>query len=199
MRRSCAEIEMARAASPRSCASMKLATRARSASLGSPADQSVRRAGRCPCMLARARWRALLTAGTLVSSTDAISLAGQPSTSRAMSAARCRGGRTCSAARKASSIVSRSTTSASGSSSDGAISSSSRSGYGVSHDTSASDRIEVNRRVFRRRLSRHTLVAIRYSHALTSAPPTNDSRARHARRNVSWTASSASSNEASMR
>jgi len=73
------------------------------------------------------------------------------------------------------------------------------SGYGVSHDTSATDRSEVSRRVFRRRPSRHTFVAMRYSQARTIAPPSNDSRARHALRNVSWTASSASSNEASMR
>ena len=42
IRRSFAAIDTARAASPRSCASMKLARSRRSASLGSPADQSVR-------------------------------------------------------------------------------------------------------------------------------------------------------------
>ena len=94
---------------------------------GAPASSPAPAGGRCS------------RPATLVSSAVAVSLAGQPSTSRAMSAARCRGGRTWSAARNASSIVSRSTTTASGSSSVGAISSSSRSGYGVSHGTSAND------------------------------------------------------------
>jgi hypothetical protein len=66
-------------------------------------------------MAARARWSALLAAATLVPSSSALSPAGQPRTSRATNAARCRGGSTCSAARNAGSIVSRSTTTASGS------------------------------------------------------------------------------------
>ena len=33
----------------------------------------------------------------------------------------------------------------------------------------------------------HTLVAMRYSHARTSGPPSKLSRLRHARRTVSWT------------
>ena len=70
IRRSFAAIDTASAASPRSCASMKLASSARSASLGSPADQSVRLAGRCACSVARARWSALLTDATEVSSAD---------------------------------------------------------------------------------------------------------------------------------
>ena len=49
-------------------------------------------------------------------------MAGQPSTSRAISAARCRGGRTCSAARNASDIASREMATASGCSSPGAAS-----------------------------------------------------------------------------
>ena len=65
--------------------------------------------------------------------------------------------------------------------------------------TSRSVSIERTRRALRRMASRHTFVAILYSHARTRALPSNWSRARHARRNVSCTASSASSNEASIR
>ena len=71
---------------------MKLASSARSASFGSPADQSVRCVGRCAWSVARARCSALFTAATLVSSAAAVSAAGQPRTSRAMSVARWRGG-----------------------------------------------------------------------------------------------------------
>ena len=79
-------------------------------------------------MVVRARWSALLAAATLVPSASAVSLAGQPSTSRAISAARCLGGRACRAARNASEIVSRSMATASGCSSVGAAWSRSRSG-----------------------------------------------------------------------
>ena len=116
---------------------MNRASRSRSSSLGEPADHSERFAGRCSLIVARARCSALLVAATLVSRSVAVSLAGQPRTSRAISAARWRGGSTCIAARNASSMVSRSTTTASGSSSVGATSSSSWSGYGWSHGTSA--------------------------------------------------------------
>ena len=95
MRRSWAAMAMAAGASQRSCASMNRASRSRSSSLGEPADHSERFAGRCSLIVARARCRALLAAATLVSSSVAVSLAGQPSTSRAISAARCRGGSTC--------------------------------------------------------------------------------------------------------
>ena len=72
----------AAAASQRSWASMKRSSRARSSADVAPADHSARRAGRCACMVARARCRALLAAATLVSSSAAVSAAGQPSTSR---------------------------------------------------------------------------------------------------------------------
>ena len=49
---------------------------------------------------ARARWSALFTAGTVVSSSSATSRACQPSTSRKISTARWRPGRCCSAAEK---------------------------------------------------------------------------------------------------
>jgi hypothetical protein len=73
----------------------------------------------------RARCSALLAAETLVPSSVAVSLAGIPRTSRSSSTARCRAGKTWSAARNASSIVSRATATASGCSSGAAISSSS--------------------------------------------------------------------------
>ena len=84
IRMSCAAIAIAAAASPRSWASMKPARMARSSSVRSPATQSARRFGRCSCIVARARWRALFVAATLVSSRAAASAAGQPSTSRAI-------------------------------------------------------------------------------------------------------------------
>ena len=65
------------------------------------------------------------------------------------------------AARNASSIVSRSTTTASGCSSLGATSSSRRSGYGWSHGTSAKVCAVVARRELRRSMSRQTFVAMR--------------------------------------
>ena len=80
--------------------------------------------------MARALWSALFTEATLASSADALSFADHPSTSRRISTARCLGGRCWIAAMNASSIVSLATTTAPGSSSAGAIDSSSRSGYG---------------------------------------------------------------------
>ena len=79
-------------------------------------------------MVARARWSALFTAATLVSSSAAHSAADQPSTSLEISTARCFGGRSWIVAMNASSIVSLATSSASGSSSLGAAPSSSLSG-----------------------------------------------------------------------
>ena len=140
-----------------------------------------------------------MAAATLISSMSAVSLADHSSTSRRISTARWRAGRSWITATYASAIVSRATTTASGSSSGGAISSSSRSGYGCSHGTSANDFSAGARRERARSASRQTLVAILYSHARTLSPAVSVSRARHARRNTSCTASSASSNEPSMR
>jgi hypothetical protein len=95
----------------------------------------------------------------------------------------------------ASSIVSRATTTASGSSPGAGMFSSSSSGYGCSHGTSA----VVARRGRRSSASRQAFVAIRYSQARSVERPWNVSRLRHARRNVSWVRSSASSSEPSMR
>ena len=64
--------------------------------------------------VARARCSALLTEATLVSSSSAASLACHFRTSHRMSAARCFGGRCCSAATKASRSVSRCSASSSG-------------------------------------------------------------------------------------
>ena len=88
---------------------------------------------------------------------------------------------------------------ASGSSSLGAISSSRRSGYGWIHGTSANECSEGTRRPRLRMASRHTVVAMRYSQARRFVPGSKVSRAFHARTIVSCTASSASSNEPSMR
>jgi hypothetical protein len=87
-------------------------------------------------------------------------------------------------------MVSLATTTASGWVSLGASSSSSRSGYGWSHGTSAKERSHGTRRRLLRSASRQALVAIRYSQARNPAP-SKLSRLRQARRKVSWTASSA--------
>jgi hypothetical protein len=55
----------------------------------------------------RARWSALLTEATLVSSASATSAAENPSTSRRIRTARWFGGSSCSAATNASSTASR--------------------------------------------------------------------------------------------
>ena len=165
----------------RSWASMNLASRARSDADGSCARQSLRWDGRCCFIVSRARCRAELAAATDVPSIDAVSAAGSPSTSRASSAARCRGGSTWSAARNASSIVSRATATSSGASEAEGISSRRLSGYGDSHGTSAYDVIRGTCRFLARIASMQTLVAIRYSHARTCLP-SNVSRLRQARR-----------------
>ena len=120
--------------SPCSYAAMNFLSSAVSAAVASPAVHSARRAGSRSRRVARARWSALFADATLVSSSAAVSFADQPSTSRRTSTARCRAGRCWTAARYASSIVSRSTTTASGPGS-----SSSRSGYGSSQGRSAAE------------------------------------------------------------
>ncbi len=200
------------ARSARSTASMYRRNTARSCSVGS-ADgaQSRRRSGRCSRNVARARCTALFTDATLPSSRSAVCLAGQPSTSRKISTARCRGGRCWIAARNASSIVSLATTTTSGCSSLGATGSASRSGNGCSHATSVrggrgvlgSDGAATwcgrTRRARPSRASRHAFVAIRYSQARNVERPSKPGRFFQARRNVSCTRSSDSSNEPSIR
>ncbi len=164
-------------------------------------------------MVDRARCSALFTELTLASSSAAVSPADQPSTSRRSSTARCLGGRCWTAARKASSIVSLATTTASGWASLGAAGSSSRSGYGCNQLTSGSGAGSWattgaaagttcggrTRRELWARAFRQALVAIRYSHARKLDRPWKLVRLRQARRNVSWTRSSASSKEPSIR
>jgi hypothetical protein len=117
------------ATSARSWASMKRRSTDRSSSLGPVAcAQSTRHAGSRARIVDRARWSALFTEATLVSSRPAVSLADHPSASRRIKMARCLGGRYWMAARYASSIVSRATTTASGSASLGAAWSSRWSG-----------------------------------------------------------------------
>jgi hypothetical protein len=112
---------------------------------------------------ARARWSALFTEATLVSSSTAVSFAGHPSTSRRISTARGRGDRCWIATMNASSIVSRATTSTS------APSASSRSsGNGSSHGISP---VGDGVRGRRSSASRHAFVAIRYSQARNEARP----------------------------
>ena len=69
--------------------------------------------------VARARWSALLTDATLVSSSSATSVACQRSTSRRMSTARWRGGRCCSAVTNASRMLSRAAATSAGSAPSG--------------------------------------------------------------------------------
>lgn len=75
----------------------------------------------------------------------------------------------------------------------------SRSGYGWSHGMSAKDCILVRRRELRRTMSKHTFVAMRFSHERNNEPPSKLSRLRRARRNVSWPSCSASSKETIIR
>ena len=134
--------------------------------------------------------------GCASSSSAAVSLAGQSSTSRRISTARVFGGRCWIATMNASSIVSlRERPARSGSASGSAIPSSSSSGYGCSHGTSPPRGL----RGLRCSASRQALVAIRYSQARGVERPWKVSRRRQARRNVSWTRSSDSSSEPSIR
>jgi hypothetical protein len=108
-------------------------------------------------------------------------------------------------------MVSRSTAAAPGSVSFGATGSHSRSGNGCSHGmsvrggspTAASDgglrSCGSTRRARPSRASRQALVAIRYSQARTLERPSKAPMPFQARRNVSCTRSSASSNEPSIR
>ena len=77
------------------------------AELAGAVQSSRRPAGRCSRSVARARCSALLTAATPISSSSATSRADQSSTSRRISTARWRGGRSWMTARNVSSIVSR--------------------------------------------------------------------------------------------
>lgn len=163
--------------------------------------------------LARARCRALVTAGTVISRSSAVSAAERPSTCVRSRLARWRGGRCCSAATNANRMLSRSIARSAGSRSP-AGGSASASGIGsiqcsrgrwescISAVTAVGLGSTSNARYLRSRpvsMSRHTLVAMRYSHVPSEDRSPNPSRFRHARKIASCTASSASTTEPSMR
>ena len=166
-----------------------------------PPTSRERRAGRCSCIVARARWRALFAAATLVSS-SAGRLLGRPAQHVARDQRRPlprrqhleRGeerqldrlalDRRPRRARRRRPRPRRAA----------------RSGYGCSHGTSANEPVASSGRAWRRQ-------RVEADVRRDPVQPGPDGRAarrsrrapRHARRNVSCTASSASSNEASIR
>jgi hypothetical protein len=158
--------------------------------------------------VARARCSALFTDTSVVSSSSATSLAFQRSTSRRMSTARCFGGRCSSAATNATRIASRVDASSAGSSVGCTARPSvigSTQGRSLDRTTVARspgagpDPIGNARRVRPCSMSSDTLVAIRYSHERSDERPSKRSWLVHARTIVSWTASSASNDEPSLR
>ena len=160
--------------------------------------------------MARARCSALLTAGTVVSRAVAASAADSLSTSHRTSAARCLAGRCCSAVTNANRTESRSAAISAGSPRSGTtiasgigVTQMSSAGLGRSSDSTGGDdgprSIGSARRFSPRSASRHTLVAIRYSHDRSEERASNRSAPRQARSIVSCTASSASNAEPSIR
>ena len=159
--------------------------------------------------VARARFSALVTDCSVVSSMPATSLAGKSSTSRRISAARWRGGSSCSAVTKASDMASRASYRASGPAAASGRSSRNRSGYGSSHTTSpsrdgsggstSSDRLIAGLRLAARSMFRQRVVAIRYIQVRTDARPSNCRRPCQAVTSVSCSASSASATEPRIR
>ena len=158
--------------------------------------------------VARARWSALLTEATLVSSSSATSVACQRSTSQRISTARWRGGRCCSAATNASRIVSRATATSAGSPSDERVR---RDRLDPRH---LGQRVQVlDDRLARRargpsaargargRSACRGRRSSRSGRATSGAPrgPRSGRSSRQARISVSWTASSASNGEPSIR
>ena len=133
-------------------------------------------------IVARARWRALLTDATEVPSSSATSSARQRSTSRRMRTARCRGGRCWSAATNASRTDSRATVTSAGSpsgttrlSGTGSIQTDSESGggSGVSALWGGLRSIGRARRWLAPSIERQTLVAMRYSQERSDERPSN--------------------------
>src|SRR5690606_18167857 len=164
--------------------------------------------------VARARWSALFTAGTVISSVSAVSAADQLSTWVSNKTARCFGGRYCSAATNASRMLSRrmvystgSTLSSAGRASASGIGSTQYSpGCWLSDisllTTTGSGVLSIGRTRRRSALpstSRQTLVAIRYNQVCVDESFRNESRFFHARNIASCTASSASTTEPSIR
>lgn len=159
--------------------------------------------------MARARCRALLTEATELSSSSATSLADQQSTSRRISTARCRGASRWSAETNASRTDSRATAVSAGSPARASTRSSGTGpiqvvpGSPVPIGLPALDgetrSIGRARRLLPLRRSRQTLVAMRWSQERREAWPSKRSWPRQARTMVSWTASSASNAEPSIR
>ena len=162
------------------------------------------------CRLARARLSALVTDSTVESSMPATSLAWNPRTSRKISTATWRGGRTCRAVTKASEMASACSYRASGPGGTWIAPSRRASGNGCSQTTSPSrvgsggstpgtSHSLAGRRLAARRASRHRLVAIRYSQVRSEARPSNPSRPCQAASSVFCRASSASWKDPSIR
>ena len=138
------------------------------------------------------------------------SAAGMRSTSHRISAARCRGGRCCSAVTKASRTESRTAAISAGSPWSGTTRASgigvtqrSSAGHGRRCDSAGGEAgprsIGSARRFSPRSASRQTFVAIRYSHDRIEDRPSNPSAPFQARSIVSCTASSASKADPSIR
>ena len=199
MRRSCAEIEMAGAASPRSCASMKLATgRVPPRSARRPTSPCVAPGG-AACIVARARCRALLAAATLVSSSRR-RLAGRPAEHVARDERGPLPGRQHLHRGQEREL-------------DRLSLDDDRVGLVVGRRDLVEQPVRVRlqprhlgERLHRGQPPRRCAADVEADVGRDAVEPRPEQRAaveasrlRHARRNVSWTASSASSNEASMR
>ena len=166
-----------------------------------PAAASCRR-------VARARLSALVTDSSVEPRMRAASLAANPSTSRRISTARCRGGSRCTAVMKASEIASRASYLASGPGSASGRPVSRSSGQGSSQVTSPSrvgsggagpGGIVPWRRRAERRMFRQRVVVTRYSQVRTEARPSKPPSPCHAASSASCMASSASCTEPSIR
>ena len=141
--------------------------------------------------MARARWSALFTDATMVSSSSATSVACHRSTSQRISTARWRAGRCCRAATKARRIDSRAAATSAGSPSRSITRSSAIgctnvvSAWGASTAVATVDdgprSIGRARRCGARCMSMHTLLAIRYSQERTDDRPSKRSMAFQAR------------------
>ncbi len=158
---------------------------------------------------ARARCSALLTEATVAPSSSATSAAVQPSTSRRISTARCRGASRCSTATKASFTDSRWAATSAGSPVSGSTRPSGAGPIQVTSDSWVSCAVATvtgpARSIGRARAlrpfsaSRQTLVAMRYSQERSADRPSKPRCPRQARTMVSCTASSASKTEPSIR
>ncbi len=161
--------------------------------------------------MARARCSALFTDATVVSSKVATSAADQRSTSHKINTARCLGGRCCRAATKASRTELRRTACSAGSAT-GWISRSDGIGWTKADSTRGEPSEAITgaegdgdmstgsaRRLRDSSASRQTLVAILYSQDRIDERPSKLVSPFQARTRTSWTASSASTADPSIR